>query len=182
MNATQIIENLRAKLNLAAGRHLYCVLGDYRSLNRFEKTLSEAKTPEGRRFPQPLNVNRGILDAIPDDEFRTLVENEAKRPEPTAAHVAKAFESFLRSRLDECRRKRRGILILSRMELLFAYNLELNLLRTLATDEDRILLLLPGKRSGANAILYPDSHGAGCMLPVNLIAENHLWEISNGSN
>jgi len=54
---------------------------------------------DGRHFPRPLNVNRGILDAIPDDEFRQLVTDEAKRPEPTTKHVAKAFELFLRSKL-----------------------------------------------------------------------------------
>ena len=76
------------------------VLGTHQDLNAFANKLRQVKTPDGRRFPKPISVNRGILNSIPDDEFRTLVENEkAKRPEPTAAHVSRAFESFLRSQL-----------------------------------------------------------------------------------
>ncbi len=175
MQSTQIIENLRTKMSQATGRHLYGVLGTYAQLRKFEKTLSEARTPDGRRFPDALNVNRGILDTIPDDEFRILVENEAKRPEPTAAHVAKAFETFLRHGLT--RMNTHGILVLKSLELLFAYNIELNLLRTLATDEDRILLLLPGKRTGGNTIMFHGLTQGSYILPINFIADNHLWEI-----
>ena len=118
-----------------------------------------------------VNVNRGILDAIPDDEFRQLVENEAKRPEPTAAHVAKAFERFLRANLTG------GVLVLSNLELLFAYSVELNLLRTMAADEDRILLLLPGRRSRDRIVMFHEIEDSDYTLPTNLIADNHLWEV-----
>lgn len=178
MKPMQIIENLITRLAQSTGRHLYGVLGTYSQLTEFETVLADARTRDGRRFPQPVNVNRGILDTIPDDEFFTLVENEAKRPEPTAAHVAKAFECFLRGSLGEYREKQRGVLILSHLELLFAYNLELNLLRTLAADEDRILLLLPGKRTGGGALMFHGLTAGSYLLPTNFIAENHLWEIS----
>ena len=65
-----------------------------------------------------MSVNRGILDTIPDDEFRTLVEHQAKRPEPTAAHVAKAFETFLRAQLHA-----KGLVVLAHLKLLFGYHL-----------------------------------------------------------
>lgn len=178
MKATQIIENLRSKLSHPVGRHLYGVLGTYSELEKFGKRLSEVRIPNSRRFPKALNVNRGILDTIPDDEFRTLVENEVRRPEPTAATVGKAFETFLRSKLGQYRTEQKGLLILSHLELLFAYNLELNLLRTLATDEDRILLLLPGKKSGGNAVMFPGVTDGSYILPVNFVADNHLWEIT----
>ena len=158
---------------MPGGRHLYAVLGSYADLDRFAKKLKQAKTADGSPFPRSLNVNRGILDAIPDDEFRQLVENEAKRPEPTAAHVAKAFESFLRSQLGKS-----NLVVLSSLEMLFAYNLELNLLRTMAADEHRILLLLPGKRSGGRIVMFPDQEEASYMLPTNLVADNHMWEIT----
>ena len=61
--------------------------------------------------------------------------------------------------------------------LLFAYNLELNLLRTMAADEDRIILLLPGRRSGGNIIMFPDLTEGNYTLPTNLIAGDHLWEL-----
>ena len=99
MRDTEIIEALRSKLALPGGRHLYGVLGTYAQLAAFAKKLQHVRSPDGRRFPPPLSVNRGILDAIPDAEFHTLVEDEAKRPEPTAAHVARAFEVFLRTQL-----------------------------------------------------------------------------------
>jgi len=172
MKDTEIIEAIISKLNIPVGRHLYGVLGTYQSLKSFEKKLQQAKTPDGKKFPKPLSVNKGVLDSIPDDEFRHLVENEAKRPEPTAAHVAKAFEKFLRSQL-----KGKGIIVLFHLEMLFAYHLELNLLRTMAADEDRILLLLPGHRSGGKIIMFPDTDEGSYTLPTNLIAQDHLWEL-----
>ncbi len=99
MKSTEIIEAIRQKLTVPGGRHLYGVLGTYTQLDGFARKLHQAKTTEGDPFPKPVNVNRGILDAIPEGEFKQLAENEAKRPEPTAAHVARAFERFLRAHL-----------------------------------------------------------------------------------
>jgi len=174
MKDTEIIEILRSKLSVSGGRHLYGVLGSYSALKSFEKKLRQAKAPDGKGFPKPLSVNRGILDAIPDEEFHNLVENEAKRPEPTAAHVGKAFETFLRSKL-----RGKGLIVLSSLEMLFAYHLELNLLRTMAADDDRILLLLPGRRGSGKIIMYPELEGGNYTLPTNLIASDHLWELKD---
>jgi hypothetical protein len=149
MKPMEIIEALRVKLTVPGGRHLYGVLGTCTQLEAFAKKLHQAKTPYGTPFPRPVNVNPGILDAIPDDEFRQLAENDAKRPEPSAAHVAKAFGRSLRANLTG-----QGILVLSNMEMLFAYKIELNPLRTLAADEDRVLLLLPGRPSGGRIIMF----------------------------
>lgn len=172
MKPTEIIEAIRQKLTVPVGRHLYGVLGTYRQLGGFSKKLHQAKTTDGDPFPKPVNVNRGILDAMPDDEFKQLAENEAKYPEPTAAHVAKAFERFLRANLAG-----KGILVLSNLEMLFAYHIELNLLRTLAADQDRVMLLLPGRRSQGRIIMFHEMNEGDYTLPTNLIAENHLWEI-----
>jgi hypothetical protein len=169
---TEIIETLRSKLAVPGGRHLYGVLTTYHALEGFAKKLQQAKGPDGKRFPKPVSVNRGILDSIPDEEFRKLVESEAKRPEPTAAHVARAFESFLRSSLEG-----RGLVVMKDLEMLFAYHLELNLLRTMAADENRILLLLPGRREGGKIIMFPELDERSYTLPSNLIADNHLWEL-----
>ena len=172
MTHTEIIEALRQKLTVPGGRHLYGVLGTYNQLDEFGKKLRQAKTADGTPFPKPMNVNRGILDTIPDEEFRELAENEARRPEPTAAHVARAFERFLRDRL-----RGKGVLVLSNLEMLFAYHIELNLLRTMAADEDRVLLLLPGKRSSGRIVMFHEMKEGEFTLPSNLIADNHLWEI-----
>jgi len=101
-----------------------------------------------------------------------VVTDEAKRPEPTAAHVERAFESFLRRHL-----KGKGVVVLGHLELLFAYHLELNLLRTMAADEDRVVLLLPGRRQGSKIIMFPGYEDTSYTLPTNLIADNHLWEL-----
>jgi hypothetical protein len=118
-------------------------------------------------------VNREILDGIPDEEFRPLVEREAKRPEPTAAHVTKAFEGFLRRALSGA-----GLVALADLELVFAYGIELNLLRTLAADDNRVLLLLPGRRESGHVRMFPDLVDGSYALPVNLIADNHLWQLT----
>lgn len=172
MNDTDIIEAFRGKLMVPTGRHLYGVLGSYPALKRFAEKLLQASIPGGQPFPPPLSVTRGILDAIPDDEFRGLVENEAKRPEPIAAHVSQAFEEFLRAHLKEQR-----LVVLESLEILFAYGSDLSLLRTLATDEQRILLLLPGKRENGRIVMFPEQQDNDYRLPTNLIAENHLWEL-----
>jgi len=172
MIPTAIIETLRTRLSMPGGRHLYGVLGSYEQLEKFSILLAKAKTVEGELFPKAISVNRGILETIPDDEFRQLVMDEAKRPEPTAAHVADAFERFVRSHLVG-----KGLVVLRDLELIFAYHLELNILRTLAADRDRLLLLLPGKRERGNIVLYPESEEGSYTLPINLIAENNLWEL-----
>ncbi len=172
MKATDIIEAVRQKLTVPTGRHLYGVLGSYRQLDSFAGKLRQARTMEGIPFPGPVNVNRGILNAIPDSEFKKLAENEAIRPEPTAAHVARAFEKFLKENLTG-----KGLLVLAKLEMLFAYNIELGLLRTMAADENRALLLLPGRRSRGRVIMFHEMEQGDYTLPKNLIAENHLWEI-----
>lgn len=174
MKDTEIIEQLIGKLSLPVGRHLYGVLGSYESLGAFSDKLQEARAPDGRSFPKPRSVNRGILDAIPDDEFRQLVADEAKYPEPTAAHVGKAFEAFLRSLL-----KSESLAVLTNLELLFAYAVDLSLLRVLATDSNRIILLLPARREQGSIVMFPGCSEITYMLPINLIADNHLWQISD---
>jgi hypothetical protein len=169
---TEIIEALQNRLGVTTGRHLFGVVGTYASLDRFVAQLMQARPPSGGHFPRPRSVNQGILDAIPDEEFRQLVSDEARRPEPTAAHVGRAFETFLRSVL-----KGKGIVILKDLELVFAYGLELRLLRSLAADADQVLLLLPGRREGGKVVMFAEAGETNYALPSNLIADNHLWEL-----
>lgn len=172
MKTADIIDTLRSKLTVPTGRHLYGIMGTYTQLKDFSKQLSQARTTDGSKFPAPINVNKGILDTIPDAEFKELVQNEAKRPEPTRAHVRIAFEAFLRDHL-----QKKDLIVLANLEMLFAYHLELNLLRTMAADDDRVVLLLPGKRDGGKVVMFPDWPDGSYQLPTNLIADNHLWEL-----
>lgn len=177
MTDADIIESLYHKLEATGGRRIYGVLGhSYQAIARFARQMQRAKMPDGRHFPAPLSVTRGILSAIPDGEFRELVANEAKRPEPTRAHIRQAFERFLRDSFaaDE------GLIVLEYLELLYAYNIDLALFRTLATDEHGLLLLVPGKRVSGYTRLFPAEHSSSTYtLPPQLIVENHLWELQD---
>lgn len=174
MRDTDIIEALREKLKVPVGRHLYAVLGTYKDLNTFSKKLAEAKTVDGIPFPKPVSVNKGILRFIPNDDFRLLVENEAKKPGPTHAYVEKAFNTLLQAELNN------NLVVLANMELIFAYDTDLVYLRTLSTDSKRIILLLPGKRHGDRIIMFPGITGISrtYALPQTLIAIDHIWEVS----
>lgn len=172
MTDTEIIETLRNKLAKDVGRHLYGVLGSYMQLEKFSSVLTQARTHDGMKFPQPISLNQGIMESIPDAEFKLLVENEAKRPEPTAAHVARAFENYIWAALQA-----KNLLIIKEIELLFAYNCELNILRTLSTDTKKIILLLPGKRVGERIIMFHGLNVGNYELPANLIANDHIWQL-----
>jgi hypothetical protein len=174
VNDTEIIEVIISKLSVPVGRHLYGVIGSYEALERFAAGLQEAKTSDGEPFPAPTSVNKGILGAIPDDEFKKLVSDEAKKPEPTRAHINRAFESFLRKALREKR-----LVVLSNLELLFAYDVDLNPLRTLAADQQRVILLLPGRRAGEKIIMFPEYGESSYRLPTNLIADDHICSLNN---
>lgn len=175
MTDTEVIEALRAKLNIKSGRHLYGIMGSYNALDKFSKSLRQAKTYDGQPFPTPLSVNREILNAIPDDEFKELADNEPKKPEPTVQHIKQSFESFLRSGLRD-----HDLLVLTGLEMLFAYHIELNLFRTLATDDKRIILFLPGKRTRQGEVeIFAGLTDQVYILPTNFIAENHMWELND---
>lgn len=173
MKDTDIIANLQARLSMPGGRHLYGVLGTYPALETFAKHLAQARDGDGKNFPAPLSVNAGILDEIPDEDFRDLAQKEAKLPEPVRAHVGRAFERFLRRELEA-----HGLIVLAHLELLFAYSVELTALRTLATDDARVILLLPGRRDGERVVLFPDADAGSYTLPPMLIANDHLWEVT----
>ena len=80
MTDTDIIQELRARLAVPVGRHLYGVLGSYRALQRFAAHLQQALSLDGQSFPAPISVNQAILDIIPDDTFKELAAREADVP------------------------------------------------------------------------------------------------------
>ena len=73
-----------------------------------------------------------------------------------------------------------GILVLSNLEMLFAYHVELNQLRTLAADEDRVLLLLPDRRAGGGTDhRVPGNERRRLHAAHQPDGGNHLWEIKD---
>jgi hypothetical protein len=167
-----VVEALVAKLAIPTGRHLYGVVGPYAALERFSRKLTGTALPDGEKIQAPVSVTAAVLSGIEDEEFRRIVADEAKRPEVVASEVQRAFEVVIREQA-----RRLVLVVLANMEVVFAYHLELNLLRTLAADEVRILVLLPGRISNGKVLLFVDQPETQYTLPSNLIAENHLWEL-----
>jgi hypothetical protein len=166
MKDADIIETMVSKLRVPVGRHLYGVVGSYDALERFSRSVLEAKTPDGLPFPEPISINKGIFAAIPENEFKRLAEDEPRYPEVIRVRLAQAFEEFLRLTL------RQGLIVLRDLEVLFTYDLDLSPFRTLCTDKQRAILLLPGERSGERICMFGSDD---TFLPVDLIASDHLW-------
>lgn len=173
----QAISELREKLQFEVGRHLYGLLGTYAQLAEFEQSvLAQARDPHGNPFPPSINLNRELLARIGDDDLRQLVRDEARRPQAVQRRLGQELDNLLGDLLQE-----NPLLILKHLELIFAYSLDLSVLRTRATNQNHILLLLPGERRGEYIALF---HEAGPRfhrrLPGNLIADNHIWELKDG--
>lgn len=172
----QVISQMKEKLHFEAGRHLYGVLGTYGQLERFlHNDLAGARDSSGQKFPSPINLNKALLGQIDDATLRDLIEREAKRPQWVSQRLDDEWEKLLQRSLDET-----SFIILYQIELMFAYELEFAALRRYASNQNRILLLLPGQRYGDHIILF---HEAAVefqrSLPANVIAENHLWELAD---
>ena len=99
------------------------------------------------------------MEAIPEEEFVKLTTEPAGRPGHTATLIARAFEQFIRSNVSS-----KGLLVLL-IETVFGYHAQLSLLRALAADQDRLILLLPGKREDGDVILFPKSEQGDYTLP-----------------
>ncbi len=176
LSGSDIIIRLRQNLQVNVGRHLYAVLGDYQALSTFEKNdLVPARRADGTNLPQPTNLNRTLLDCIGDDELRTMVSEEGKYPISVKRKLGIEFDNLLAHILGQ-----EHFVILRNLELLFAFELEMEIVRARATNENHILLLLPGEVRGDHVVLFTEADQRfQRQLPFQLIAENHLWELDN---
>jgi hypothetical protein len=181
LTGPQIISELREKLQFSMGRHLYGVLGGYAQLAQFEQTnLAQARDPHGQPLPVPINLNRELLARIGDDDLRQLIKDEARYPQAVQRRLGQQFDQLLADLLAQAATQSSfHLLIVKQIELLFTYDLDLSVLRTRATNTKHLLLLLPGQRRGEQIVVFheaePRFHRT---IPGNLIAENHLWELS----
>jgi hypothetical protein len=165
---------LRERLQMTTGRHLYAILGTYGALERYERvSFSQALGSDGKPLNPPINLNRALLNRIPDDDLKELVQNEAKRPQSIKQRLAEEFDRILVEALDAS-----PLVTLKQVELMFAYDLELNALRIRGVNRKHILLLLPGHRDGDRITLFHEASPAyHRTLPANLVPENNLWEL-----
>ncbi len=170
----EINSALRDRLQMPTGRHLYAILGTYGALERYERvSLSQALGADGKPLRPPVNLNRALLNRIPDDELKELSENEARRSQSVKQRLAEEFDRLLVEELEAG-----PFVALKQVELVFAYDLELNYLRTRGVNQKHILLLLPGRRDGDRITLFHEASPA-ChrTLPAGVVPENHLWEL-----
>jgi hypothetical protein len=175
LSGHEINSQLRQKLEIPTGRHLYAVLGTYERLERYEKVdFREARSPSGQRLSEPVNVNHTLLDRINDEELKRLVQTEASRTESVKDRLAKELDTLVAEKFNAG-----SFLALKNLEILFAYDLELNCLRIRAANQKHILILLPGEKVGDRITLFHEAPANNHRtLPTNLVPENHLWELN----
>jgi hypothetical protein len=176
VSAAQISSLLNDALQMDIGRHLYCVLGTYAQLEAFEAgVLTQIQLVDGRQVRPSVNLNRSLLDRIGDEDLRKLVRSEGKRPQAIQNRLNQEFDGLLAACLAEY-----PILVLKQVELIFAYNLDMQSVRARAANQNHILLLLPGEIRGGHVTLFTESDPRFHReLPQQLIADNHLWELAN---
>ncbi len=176
MSGTQTTEALTKSFQNNIGRHLYGVLGSYKQLETFLNiNVPHIIIPEESIPPKVIHFNNSILDLIGDDDLRDMIKVEARLPQSTQGKLNKVFESLLINSLRQNR-----VLIIYQMELLFAYEMDLQIFRARATNQNHIVLLLPGELHRDQIDLFNEglTH-AHQILPAQLITENHLWEIQD---
>jgi len=175
MSGHEINSQLRQKLDMPTGRHLYVVLGTYERLARYEQVdFREARSPANQKLGEIVNVNHQLLERIPDEELKRLVQTEASRTESVKDRLSKELDALVAEKLNNG-----SFLALKNLEILFAYDLELNCLRIRAANQKHILVLLPGEKVGDRITLFHEapSHNHRT-LATNLVPENHLWELN----
>ena len=85
LSGHEINSQLRQKLEMPTGRHLYVVLGTYDRLDRYERVdFREARSPSGQKLGDPVNVNHTLLDRINDDD-----SSGWSRPRPVARRASR---------------------------------------------------------------------------------------------
>lgn len=173
----EIITELREKLQFNIGRHLFGILGSYHLLENFEQNdLAQSTLPSSIPFPHPINLSQHLLANFGDNDLKKLIRDEGRRPQAVKRALNNTLNNVLGNLLFE-----KNVLVLKSLELIFAYDLDLSLFRTRATNQNHILLLLPGERRSDHITIFHEAdvrfHRS---LPQNLIADNHLWELYNG--
>jgi hypothetical protein len=175
LSGHEINSQLRQKLAMPTGRHLYVVLGTYERIDRYERVaFREARGPEDKPLGTALNVNQSLLQRFGDEELKWLVRNEAVMPETVKKQLGDELDALLADKLEAT-----SFLAVKNLEVVFAYDIELNCFRIRATNQKHILVLLPGERVADRITLFHEAPATNHRtLPRNLVPENHLWELS----
>ena len=102
------------------------------------------------------------------------MQTEASRTESVKRRLTDELDALVAEQLESG-----SFLAVKNLELLFAYDLELNCFRIRATNQKHILVLLPGEQVCDRITLFHEASAQNHRtLPANLVPENHLWELS----
>lgn len=175
LSGHEINSQLRQKLAMPTGRHLYVVLGTYDRIERYERVaFREARGPDDKPLGAALNINHSLLQRLEDEELKWLVRNEAGMSETVKKQLALELDALIADKLSQT-----SFLAIKSLELLFAYDMEMNCFRIRAANQKHILVLLPGERVADRITLFHEAPATNHRtLPMNLVPENHLWELS----
>ncbi len=144
---------LKEKLANQAGRHLYLILGSYDALHRYERVAyPELRTAGDKRLPAPVHVSRQLLDRFQDEELRKLAGSELRQVNHIKDRLYNEFDQILVNGLENS-----STLTLKQVELLFAFDIELDRVRIRAVNQKHILLMLPGEMSGERITLFHEA-------------------------
>jgi hypothetical protein len=176
-NRHDILRELTQKWDEVGKRHLYLVLGRCEELAVLARELANARTPDRQPLGAPLSVNGALLRLLEQrGDLDRLDGGEAKYPTMVRERLAQEFEALLKDAL-----ARRHVIVLTDLELLFAFDLDLALLRLHATNGRHVVLLLPGQRVGERILLFHEvEERFHRTLPTNLVMDTHVWEIAHG--
>jgi hypothetical protein len=88
--------------------------------------------------------------------LKWLVRNEAGMSESVKKHLADELDILIVQKLEET-----SFLAVKSLELLFAYDMELNCFRIRAANQKHILVLLPGERVADRITLFHEAPSRG---------------------
>jgi hypothetical protein len=101
LSGHEVNSQLRQKLEMPTGRHMYVVLGTYERIERYERVaFKEARSPSGQRLGSPVNINRTLLDRISDPELKRLVQTEASRTESVKRRLTDELDALVAEKLE----------------------------------------------------------------------------------
>ena len=102
LSGHEINSQLRQKLAMPTGRHLYVVLGTYERIERYERVaFREARSPDDKPLGPALNINLSLLQRFGDEELKWLVRNEAGMQETVKKQLADELDALVADKLME---------------------------------------------------------------------------------
>lgn len=175
-NRHDIVRELSQKWEESGKRHLYLILGNCAALDSLARDLASARLPDRQQVGNAVSVNARLLQRLKElDKLDDLDGGEAKYPTMVRERLTLEFASLVRATLN-----RKRVIVLTDLELLFAFELDLALLRQEATNGRHVVLLLPGERVGESICLFHESDERfQRKLPTSLVMDTHIWEIAH---